>query len=102
MKTRSKRGLTTGHLATWPARIPVTAMRATSAPSMPDQELWNWQGAVMALKNPRDPDDAALRPSRSECRLNVVREPMRDRNPVAMSVNRTRVGQSVAAVLRAI
>ncbi len=37
------------------------------------------------------------------CRLNVVHgEPIRLRNRAAMTVNRTKMGQSAAAILRAV
>ena len=36
------------------------------------------------------------------CPLNIVREPLKIENGIALSVNRTRMGQSAAAVIRAV
>ena len=60
-------------------------------------------GSIMALRNGMLPMTLNYEHPDPLCRLNVVHdEPVRLRNRTAMSVNRTIMGQSTAAVLRAI
>ena len=57
----------------------------------------------MAMRHGRLPMPLNYRTPDPLCRLNVVRgEPLNISNGVALSVNRTRLGQSAAAVIRAI
>ena len=84
------------------SRIPVTAMKSYFGTFDAGSGAVELAGSVMALKHREIPMTLHCDHPDPQCRLNVVREPIRDRNPVAMSVNRTRIGQSVAAVLRAV
>lgn len=83
-------------------RIPVTALKSYFGTFDAGSGAVELAGSVMALKHRQIPMTLHHQHPDPQCRLNVVREPFRDRNPVAMSVNRTRMGQSVAAVLRAV
>ena len=84
------------------SRIPVTALKSYFGTFDAGSGAVELAGSVMALKHRHVPMTLHHQHPDPQCRLNVVREPLRDRNPVAMSVNRTRMGQSVAAVLRAV
>lgn len=84
-------------------KIPVTALKSYMGSFDAGTGAVELAGSVMALRNGSLPMTLNYEHPDPACRrLNVVREPMRLRNGVAMSVNRTIVGQSVAAVLRAI
>ncbi len=84
-------------------QIPVTALKSYLGSFDAGTGAVELAGSVMALKHGNLPMTLNYEHPDPACRrLNVVREPMRLRNNVAMSVNRTNVGQSVAAVLRAL
>jgi len=84
-------------------KIPVTALKSYMGSFDAGTGAVELAGSVMALRNGSLPMTLNYEHPDPACRrLNVVREPMRLRNGVAMSVNRTIMGQSVAAVLRAI
>ena len=60
-------------------------------------------GSVLSLKHGELPMSLNYERPDPLCRLNVVHaHPLRLRNRAAMSVNRTAMGQSAAAILRAV
>ncbi len=84
-------------------KIPVTALKSyfghfdagAGAVELAGSLLAMRHGILPATLNYRNPDPL--------CRLNVVHdEPVRLLSPLALSVNRTRMGQSAAAIVRAI
>lgn len=84
-------------------KIPVTALKSYLGSFDAGTGAVELAGSILALRNGRLPMTLNYEHPDPACRrLNVVREPMRLRNSVAMSVNRTIMGQSVAAVLRAV
>ncbi|HLQ45381.1 MAG TPA: beta-ketoacyl-[acyl-carrier-protein] synthase family protein, partial [Planctomycetaceae bacterium] len=59
-------------------------------------------GSLLALRHGELPATLNYHTPDSRCRLRVVRdEPRRLRNPLALKVSRTSMGQSAAVVLRA-
>jgi 3-oxoacyl-[acyl-carrier-protein] synthase II len=60
-------------------------------------------GSLLAMRHGQLPMTLNYRTPDPMCPLNIVRgEPLKMTNGVALSVNRTRMGQSAAAVIRAI
>jgi hypothetical protein len=58
--------------------------------------------SLLALRHGELPGTLNDRIPDPRCRLNVAPEPLALRNLTAMSVNRTAIGQSVAAIVRAL
>jgi 3-oxoacyl-[acyl-carrier-protein] synthase II len=84
-------------------RIPVMALKSYFGTFDAGTGAVELAASIMALRHGELPMTLNYEHPDPMCRrLNVVREPLRLRNPVAMSVNRTIMGQSVAAVLRAV
>jgi 3-oxoacyl-[acyl-carrier-protein] synthase II len=85
------------------ARIPVTALKSYFGSFDAGTGAVELAGSLLALRHRMLPRTLNYESPDPLCRLNVVRdEPMRLRNSVAMSVNRTTLGQSAAAIIRAI
>jgi 3-oxoacyl-[acyl-carrier-protein] synthase II len=60
-------------------------------------------GSLLAMRHGHLPMTLNYRTPDPLCRLNIVHdEPLKMTNGVALSVNRTRMGQSAAAVIRAV
>jgi 3-oxoacyl-[acyl-carrier-protein] synthase II len=60
-------------------------------------------GSVLALRHQQVPATLNYEVPDPRCRLNIVhREPIDRRVLTALSVNRTNIGQSAAAILRAV
>ncbi len=84
-------------------KIPVTALKSYFGNFDAGSGAVELAGTVMALRHQMVPMTLNYETPDPLCRLNVVRgEPLRMRSNVALSVNRTHIGQSAAAVLRAI
>jgi 3-oxoacyl-[acyl-carrier-protein] synthase II len=83
--------------------IPVTALKSYFGHFDAGAGAVELAGSLMAMRHGRLPMTLNYRTPDPLCRLNVVRgEPLNISNGVALSVNRTRLGQSAAAVIRAI
>ena len=83
--------------------IPVTALTSYFGHFDAGAGAVELAGSLMAMRHGRLPMTLNYRTPDPLCRLNVVRgEPLNISNGVALSVNRTRLGQSAAAVIRAI
>jgi 3-oxoacyl-[acyl-carrier-protein] synthase II len=83
-------------------RIPVTALKSYFGHFDAGAGAVELAGSLLAMRHGVLPQTLNYRNPDPLCRLNVVREPVRMTNPVALSVNRTRMGQSAAAVIRAV
>lgn len=83
-------------------RIPVTALKSYFGHFDAGAGAVELAGSLLAMRYGVLPHTLNYRNPDPLCRLNVVREPMKVTNPVALSVNRTRMGQSAAAVIRAV
>lgn len=83
-------------------RIPVTALKSYFGNFEAGSGAVELAGSVLSLKHGILPATLNYKNPDPNCRLNVVREPQRLKTPVAISVNRTTMGQSAAAILRAI
>lgn len=83
--------------------IPVTALKSYFGTFDAGSGAVELAGSMLALRYGMVPHTLNYENPDPECRLNVVsREPMRLRNFTAMSVNRTAMGQSAAAIVRAL
>ncbi|WP_417848431.1 beta-ketoacyl-[acyl-carrier-protein] synthase family protein [Thalassoglobus sp.] len=83
-------------------KIPVTALKSYFGNFEAGSGAVELAGSVLALKHGVLPATLNYKHPDPNCRLNVVREPERLKTSVAMSVNRTTMGQSAAAILRAV
>lgn len=84
-------------------RIPVTAMKSYFGNCDAGAGAVELAGSVLALQHGVLPSTLNYRIPDPRCQLNVVHgDPLELRNFTAMSVNRTSMGQSVAAIIRAI
>ncbi len=83
-------------------KIPVMALKSYFGNFEAGSGAVELAGSVLSLKHGELPATLNYKHPDPNCRLNVVREPQRLETRVAMSVNRTNMGQSAAAVLRAI
>ncbi|MBM4074503.1 MAG: beta-ketoacyl-[acyl-carrier-protein] synthase family protein [Planctomycetes bacterium] len=84
-------------------RIPVTALKSYFGHFDAGAGAVELAGSLMAMRYGQLPVTLNYRTPDPLCPLNIVRgEPLRMTNNVALSVNRTRMGQSAAAVIRAI
>ncbi|MCA9076010.1 MAG: beta-ketoacyl-[acyl-carrier-protein] synthase family protein [Planctomycetaceae bacterium] len=84
-------------------KIPVTALKSYFGNFDAGAGAVELAGSLMALRHQQVPMTLNYETPDPHCRLNVVRgEPLRLRSSIAMSVNRTHVGQSAAAILRAV
>jgi len=90
-------------LGQWATRIPVTALKSYFGYFGAGAGAVELAGSLLALRHNVLPMTVNYRNPDPLCPLNVVREePLPTRSPVALSVNRTRIGQSAAAVIRAV
>ena len=84
-------------------KLPVTAMKSFVGHFDAGAGAVELAGTLMALKNGEVPATLNYEIPDPRCRLNVVQEgPQKLRSRTALTVNRTAMGQSAAAVLRAI
>ncbi|WP_437221746.1 beta-ketoacyl-[acyl-carrier-protein] synthase family protein [Planctomicrobium sp. SH661] len=83
-------------------RIPVAALKSYFGNFDAGSGAVELAGSILALKHGELPATLNYKHPDPLCRLNVTREPLRLRSGVAMSVNRTAMGQSAAAIIRAI
>jgi 3-oxoacyl-[acyl-carrier-protein] synthase II len=84
------------------ATIPVTALGSYFGQFDAGSGAVKLAGSILALKHGELPRTLNYEHPDPLCRLQVAREPLRLRNSLAMSVSRTAMGQSAAAVLRAL
>lgn len=83
--------------------IPVTALKSYFGHFDAGAGAVELAGSLLAMRHGQLPMTLNYRTPDPMCRLNIVRdEPLSFTNNVALSVNRTRMGQSAAAVIRAI
>jgi 3-oxoacyl-[acyl-carrier-protein] synthase II len=84
-------------------KIPVTALKSYFGQFDAGSGAVELAGSVLALKHGILPMTLNYETPDPNCRVNVVHtEPYRLRSHIAMSVNRTNVGQSAATIIRAI
>jgi len=84
-------------------RIPVIALKSYFGAFEAGSGAVELAGSVLSLKHGELPMSLNYERPDPLCRLNVVHDqPLRLRNRAAMSVNRTTMGQSAAAILRAV
>ena len=85
------------------ASIPVTAMKSYFGNFDAGAGLVELAGSMLALRHGVVPQSLHYRTPDPRCRLNVVADgPLAMHTRTAMSVNRTRLGQSAAAIVRAV
>ncbi|HWL10790.1 MAG TPA: beta-ketoacyl-[acyl-carrier-protein] synthase family protein [Planctomicrobium sp.] len=84
------------------SRIPVVALKSYFGNFEAGSGAVELAGSILSLKNGELPGTLNYKHPDPMCRLNVSRDPQRLRSSVAMTVNRTSMGQSAAAILRAI
>jgi len=85
------------------SRIPVIALKSYFGAFEAGSGAVELAGSVLSLKHGQLPMSLNYERPDPLCRLNVVHDhPLRLRNRAAMSVNRTAMGQSAAAILRAV
>lgn len=83
--------------------IPVTALKSYFGHFDAGAGAVELAGSLLAMRHGQLPMTLNYRTPDPMCPLNIVRgEPLKIVNGVALSVNRTRMGQSAAAVIRAI
>jgi 3-oxoacyl-[acyl-carrier-protein] synthase II len=83
--------------------IPVTALKSYFGHFDAGSGAVELAGSVLALRHGMLPMTLNYETPDPNCRVNVVHtEPHRLRSPIAMSVNRTNMGQSAATIFRAI
>ena len=83
--------------------IPVTALKSYFGHFDAGAGAVELAGSLLALRYGELPMTLNYRTPDPLCRLNIVHdEPLKMTNGIALSVNRTRMGQSAAAVIRAI
>jgi 3-oxoacyl-[acyl-carrier-protein] synthase II len=80
--------------------IPVTAMKSYFGHFDAGSGAVELAGTLLSLKNQLVPPTLNYKVPDPRCRLNVVREPLELRSSTAMTVNRTSMGQSAAAIIR--
>ena len=84
-------------------KIPLTALKSYFGNFDAGSGAVELAGSLMALRHRTVPMTLNYETPDPLCRLNVVRgEPLRMSSSLALSVNRTHMGQSAAAVLRAV
>ena len=84
-------------------RVPVTALKSYFGNFDAGSGAVELAGTVLALRHREVPMTLNYETPDPNCRLNVIRDnPIRPRSNIAMSVNRTDIGQCSAAVLRAV
>lgn len=84
-------------------KIPVTALKSYFGHFDAGAGAVELAGSLLAMRHGLLPTTLNYRTPDPLCRLNIVHdEPMSLTNGVALSVNRTRMGQSAAAVIRAV
>jgi 3-oxoacyl-[acyl-carrier-protein] synthase II len=83
-------------------RIPVTALKSYFGNFDAGSGAVELAGSILALEHGELPATLNYKHPDPLCRLNVAREPQRLRTATAMSVNRTAMGQSAAAIIRAL
>jgi 3-oxoacyl-[acyl-carrier-protein] synthase II len=83
-------------------RIPVTALKSYFGNFDAGSGAVELAGSILAIKHGELPATLNYKHPDPLCRLNVAREPQRLRTATAMSVNRTAMGQSAAAIIRAL
>ena len=83
--------------------IPVTALKSYFGHFDAGAGAVELAGSMLALRHGQLPMTLNYQTPDPMCPLNIVRgEPMKMTNSIALSVNRTRMGQSAAAVIRAV
>jgi 3-oxoacyl-[acyl-carrier-protein] synthase II len=83
--------------------IPVTGLKSYFGTFDAGAGAVELAGSVLALNDGRVPYTLNYETPDPFCRLNVIHhEPLRLRNRTALSVNRTAIGQSAAAIIRAV
>lgn len=83
--------------------IPVTALKSYFGHFDAGAGAVELAGSLLAMRHGQLPMTVNYRTPDPLCRLNVITgEPMTMSNRIALSVNRTRMGQSAAAVIRAV
>ena len=83
--------------------IPVTALKSYFGHFDAGAGAVELAGSLLAMRYGQLPMTLNYRTPDPLCRLNIVHgEPLQMTNGIAMSVNRTRMGQSAAAVIRAV
>lgn len=82
-------------------KIPVTALKSYFGHFDGGSGAVELAGSLLALKHGELPATLNYRVPDPRCRLNVAPEPQPLKNLTAMSVNRTSMGQSAAAIIRA-
>ncbi|SFI07677.1 beta-ketoacyl-[acyl-carrier-protein] synthase family protein [Planctomicrobium piriforme] len=83
-------------------RIPVVALKSYFGNFDAGSGAVELAGSILSLKHGELPATLNYKHPDPLCRLNVSRDPQRLRSSIAMTVNRTSMGQSAAAILRAI
>jgi 3-oxoacyl-[acyl-carrier-protein] synthase II len=81
-------------------KIPVTAMKSYFGHFDAGSGAVELAGTLLSLKHQLVPPTLNYKIPDPRCRLNVVPEPLELRSSTAMTVNRTSMGQSVAAIIR--
>jgi 3-oxoacyl-[acyl-carrier-protein] synthase II len=82
-------------------RVPVTALKSYFGSFDAGSGAVELAGSLLALKHGRVPPTLNYQFPDPRCRLNIIHEgPMDPSHPSALCVNRTRIGQSAAVVLR--
>jgi 3-oxoacyl-[acyl-carrier-protein] synthase II len=83
--------------------IPVTALKSYFGHFDAGAGAVELAGSLLAMRHGQLPITVNYRTPDPNCRLNIVHdEPMKMSNRTALSVNRTRMGQSAAAVIRGV
>ena len=83
--------------------IPVTALKSYFGHFNAGSGAVELAGSLLAMRHGQLPMTLNFRTPDPLCPLNIIHgEPMKMTNGVALSVNRTRIGQSAAAVIRAL
>jgi len=87
----------------WVERVPVIALKSYVGYSEAGSSALELAGSLLALKHGRIPQTLNYQYPDPECPLDVVHgEPMKPAHSTALCVNRTRIGQSAAVLLRAL
>jgi 3-oxoacyl-[acyl-carrier-protein] synthase II len=84
------------------AKIPVTALKSYFGSFDAGSGAVELAGSLLALRHRTLPMTLNYETPDPECLLNVVREPVRLGNDVALAVNRSHMGQSAAVAFRAV
>lgn len=83
-------------------KIPVTALKSYFGHFDGGSGAVELAGSLLALQHQELPGTLNYRVPDPQCQLNVAPEPLPLKNLTAMSVNRTSMGQSAAAIIRAL